>query len=272
MQKVFNITNKYIVLATPLILYSLLSNIYLVVSASGGKIPSILFAIFLFMLMTGAFIAGWFNMVKFAILDSEQEDPNSLIKEFPSGVGEYFLSSLGSVFVMTIITILMLIVSYFIGVHFIGIPDITAESLSKALENTQALKTFVSGLSIEQLTKINLWNILILGTISLTYFSFILYIPALFWKNKNPFIAYFISLKDIFSKHFFKTAGIYLLIFFLNFIISIISTISTGNAIAHFVITLANFYFITAVGVGIFYYYYNTFINPNIGQNIDIQI
>ena len=44
------------------------------------------------------------------------------------------------------------------------------------------------------------------------------------------------------------------------------------NIILHFLITLVNFYFITAVGVGIFYYYYKTFVNLPKGQNVDIEI
>ena len=48
MQKVFNLTNKYIVLATPLILYSLFSTVYMAVSISGGKIINLIFAFILF--------------------------------------------------------------------------------------------------------------------------------------------------------------------------------------------------------------------------------
>lgn len=272
MQKVFNLTNRYIVLATPLILYSLISSVYLVTSASGGKLINLLFAILLFFLMTGAFIAGWFNMIKIAIIDPEREDANSLIKEFPAGVGEFFLSSLGAIFVVFIFSTLMLIGSYFIGANTIGDPGISADTLASALKNTETLKTFVTGLSIEQLTKINLWNMLILGTLTLIYYSLFLYMPALFFKNKNPLFAFFISLKDLFSKNILKTTGIFLLIFVINFFISLISTILGTNVFIHFVLTLLNFYFITSVGVGVFYYYYLNFIQPMIGKNVDIEI
>ena len=66
----------------------------------GGKVINLLIAIVLFTFMTAAFIAGWFNMIKIAVLQPDREDPNSLIKEFVGGVGEYFLSSLGMIFVM----------------------------------------------------------------------------------------------------------------------------------------------------------------------------
>ena len=272
MQNVFKLTNKYIILATPLILYSLLSSVYLAISASNGKVINLIFALCLFVLMTGAFIAGWFSMIKTAIQNPDSEDTNSLIKEFPAGVGEYFLPSLGFLLVVLLLSILSIFISYHIGMHFIGDTGISAESLSKALENTNTFKTYLLGLTEDQLIKISSWNLLILCSISITYFLTFLYLPTLFFKNKNPFIAIFISLKDLFSKHFFKTAVIFLLIFVINFLLSIFSTIFGANTILHFVATLMNFYFITAVGVGVFYYYNETFIESQIGQNVDIQI
>ena len=100
MQKIFEITNRYIILATPLVLFSMISSIYLVASLSGGKILSILFAIILFTLMTSAFIAGWLKMVRGAVETPDNDEPYLLIKDFVPGVGEYFLSATGAVFLM----------------------------------------------------------------------------------------------------------------------------------------------------------------------------
>ena len=96
MQKVFNLVNKYIILTTPLILFSFISNIYMIVSATSGKLIIMLTSILLFILMTAAFIAGWFNMIKIAVKNPDKEDVNSLMKDFLSGVGEYILPSLGA--------------------------------------------------------------------------------------------------------------------------------------------------------------------------------
>lgn len=272
MQKVLSLTNKYIVLATPLILYSLISSVYLVTSASGNKIFILLFALILFFFMTSAFLSGWFNMIKLAILAPEKEDPNSLIKEFVPGVGEFFLYTSGAMILVLLIISLLSIISFFIGAHFIGDPGVSAEALAKALQTPSMLKAFIATLSSEQLVKINHWNLLAMATMTVGYFVLFLYMPTLFFKNKNPFKAYFISLKDLFSKKFFKSVGIFLLIFVFNFLISIFSALFAGNAILHFIITLLNFYFITAVGVGIFYYYYNNFVDTRLGQNVDVKI
>jgi len=170
MQKVFNLTNRYIILATPLILYTLVSSIYLAISTNNGKLINLIVAILLFGLMTGAFIAGWFKMVKLAVVETEDVEPFSLLKNFPEGVGEFFLPSLGALIVVFMLSILMLIASYFIGLNFIGNPDVSADALSKAMQNPIVLKSFILSLNPEQLIKINLWNMLILGTMTLTYF------------------------------------------------------------------------------------------------------
>ena len=272
MQKTFDLANKYIILATPLILYSLFSSIYLIVSAGGNKLINLIFALLLFVLMTSAFIAGWFKMIKLAITEPERENYNSLIKEFPAGVGEYFLSSLGGLILVFIFITLLLVASYFAGNITIGDPNVSAKALAESFQTPESLRAFLLTLSPEQALKISQWNILILSTITLGYFSLMLYFPAMFFKNKNPIIAFYISLKNLFSKHILKTAGIFLLIYVINFFISVLSALRAKLAIMHFIITLANFYFITVASIGIFYYYNTTFVENQIGKNVDIKI
>lgn len=271
MKKIFELTNRYIILGTPLILFSLLSTIYLAVSARGTVIH-LLIAIILFGLMTAAFIAGWFNMVKKAVLEPDREDVNSLIKEFTPGVGEYFLPSLGVILNVIVISIIILIIASIIGMKTIGNPNISIEALNTAVQTPESLKVFLTSLSKEQLIKINAWNLLLLGAMAFTYFLEILYLPAMFFKNKNPFIAFFISLKDLFSRKFFTTLGIFILLFVVYSIISILSALFIKSTILHFLITLANFYFVTCASVGVFYYYHNNFIKSQIGQNIDERV
>ena len=91
----FNHTNKYIILATPLILFSLLSSLYLAFTAGSGKLLNMLIAIILFFLMFTAFIAGWFNMITVSLKNPDRENVNSLMSEFPAGVGEYMLPMMG---------------------------------------------------------------------------------------------------------------------------------------------------------------------------------
>ena len=258
----FQLTNKYIILATPLILFSLLSSLYILFSV-GGNLLSLLIALILFGLMVGAFLSGWFFMIKTCVSNPEQEDPNVLLKEFPAGVGEYFLPVLGLMINTIIISVLLILVSYFVGMKLIGDIGITPEALTKGMESFAAMKTFLGSLTQEQIFKLNAWNMLLFFTMSVTYFLIMFYSPALFFKEKNPFKAYFVSLKDLFSKKFFTNFGLFLILFVSYFILSIFTTLFGANVIMHFVFTLINFYYLVFVAVMVYNYYYKNFVQIN---------
>lgn len=258
----FQLTNKYIILATPLILFSLLSSLYILFSV-GGNLLSLLIALLLFGLMVGAFLSGWFFMIKTCVSNPEQEDPNVLLKEFPAGVGEYFLPVLGLMINTMVISVLLILVSYFVGMKLIGDIGITPEALTKGMESFAAMKTFLGGLTQEQIFKLNAWNMLLFFTMSVTYFLIMFYSPALFFKEKNPFKAYFLSLKDLFSKKFFTNFGLFLILFVSYFILSIFTTLFGANVIMHFIFTLINFYYLVFVAVMVYNYYYKNFVQIN---------
>lgn len=272
MQKVFEITNRYIVLATPLLLFSLFSSVYMYASINGGKIFSILIALIIMTLMTSAFLAGWLKMVKTAVENPDDEGAYLLMKEFVPGVGEFFLSSIGAVLIIFLLFGIIMTGAYFLGNNIIGNPGISADALANAMKNTAELKTLLLSLSTEQLLKLNLWNILLMGALLVNYLLIFLYMPTLFFKNKNPFVAFIISLKDLFSRKFFMSVGVFLLIVVANSIVSIFTTIFSNNFVMHFIMTLMNYYFIVLVVVAVFYYYYQNFILTKIGQNIDIEV
>ena len=165
----FQLTNKYIILATPLILFSLSSSLYILFSV-GGNLLSLLIALVLFGLMVGAFLSGWFFMIKTCVSNPEQEDPNGLLKDFPAGVGEYFLSVLGLMLNTMFISVLLILVSYFVGMKLIGDIGITPETLTKGMESFTAMKAFLGSLTQEQLFKLNAWNMLLFFTIKKIHF------------------------------------------------------------------------------------------------------
>lgn len=271
LKKVINLTNKYIILATPLILFSLLSNLYAVFSAS-GKIINLLFALILLTLMTGAFIAGWFVMIKKAVIDEYPDNPNLLMKDFIPGVGEYFLPATGGVICTTLFSLLFLALTLIIGNHLVGDIGITAEQLSKAMESSEALKAFIGALTVEQMVKISQWNTLILVSLFLIYFLLIFYFPAIFYKNKNPFIALFISLKDLFTKKVFVVFATIFAVSIGYLFLSAISALTAQNLIFHFIVTMLSFYLMIALAIGIFDFYNRNFVISHLGQNIDETI
>ena len=262
----FKYTNKYIILATPLILFSLISSLYILFSAS-GSILGLLITFTLFIMMLTAFLSGWFYMIKLCVQDYEPENPNALIKEFPSGVGEYFLPMLGMIINITVISCILLFISYIIGMKFIGNLNIPSAVLSEAMTSSEALKKFLMSLSQEQLLKLNAWNLLIMLTMGFEYFMVLFYSPAVLFKSKNPFKALFYSLKDLLSSKFLYNMALYFILFASYFFLSVFTTLVSSNPLMHFVCTLANFYYLVFAATSIFYYYFTNFVK--IGSKID---
>lgn len=274
MRNVLKLTNRYIVLVTVLILYSLISNVYAVIFAVGRGVnyAGLIFAALLLFLMTAAFFAGWFKMIKIAVTEPEREDANSLIKYFPEGVGEYFLSVLGMMFKIVIIFAILGFIAFLLGKNYIGNPNIDFQKIAHFGSDTAKMREYILGLTPTQIMQLTKWNFLFMAYSLISYFLIFLYSPALVFKSKNPFIAFFKSLQDLFGRKFLKTLAVFALIIFVNCIISVFSVIFGSNAIAGFIITLGGFYVFTASAVGLFWYYYNNFVKSQIGQNVDIKI
>ena len=262
----FKLTNKYIILATPLILFSLLSSLYILFSIGGNTI-SLIIALILFTFMLGAFLSGWFFMIREGVKEPDMEEPNFLIKEFPAGVGEYFLPVLGAMVIGFVIASAIVLAAYFTGMKMIGDIGISPEVLAKSMESFEELKSMLLSLNEEQLFRLNAWNLLLFASMTVTYFAVMFYAPAMFFKEKNPIKAYFLSLKDLFSRKFFKNLVLFLGLFFSYFILSILTTIFGMNIITHFIFTIINFYYLVFMAVLVFNYYYINY--ARIGAQID---
>lgn len=252
----FEITNKYIILATPLILFSLISSLYLVFSLR-GTFMAVAIALVLFFLMLGAFLAGWFYMLKQSILFPDKEDTTPLIKEFPAGVGEYFLSVLGFLAIYFVIQLVFMLITQQIGMKFIGDIGISPEAISNSIKDPEAL---LGSLSAEQVSKINKWNVLMFLTMTSASFIMMFFPQALVFKDKNPLKAFAEGVKSLFSRKFFTNLGLFLLILASYVALSLLTVFFGTNIVVHFVFTLINFYYFVYVAVLLFNYYYKNFV------------
>lgn len=265
----FNITNKYIVLATPLILFSLISSLYLIFSSNGNTI-SVLLALVLFYLMLAAFLSGWLFMVRKCVTNPQEDDINAFIGEFPAGVGEYFLSMCGLIFVILFLSAIFFAVSYKLGLKYIGDVSDVYQMIFASSGSTESLQSLFLSLSAEKKVMFAKWNILIFFTMIINYFLIMFYSPAIFFKTKNPFAAFFISCKDLLGHKILKNILLFVIIFFVYFILSLISAAFVNNKIIHFVLTLVNFYYAVFAVIYVYNYYYKNFVQ--IGANIDTRI
>ena len=163
-----------------------------------------------------------------------------------------------------------MLITYIVGIKTIGNTGIGTDLIAKATSSADALKSFVDSLTLEQLQKLNMWNLLIICASALTSFLIIFYSPALFFKNKNPFVAFFVQLKDLFSLEFFKNVLLFIIISISYFLVSLLGAFASMNIIFHFIFTLINFYYLVFVAVFVYNYYYKNFVE--IGGNIDTRI
>lgn len=263
-QRAFKITNENIILATPLVLFLFFLSIYLDVSRNAPVTAfSKLLLLTTVVLMLSAFFAGWFFMVKKAvdldkhefIIDEDRAKASlALIKEIPVGIGEYFLSFIGAMFLYTIVLSLVLFAGYHIGVHFIGKVGIPFEQFRTAIGSSIAMKALVSSLSKEQLIRMNYWSLLFLSTMTVFYFLTMFWGAHIVMRNKNPFIALFQSLAFTF-RNLLSAIILFVYISFVNFTVSMINAISTLNPVTYFLSMLIYFYFLVYVVVLVFLYY-----------------
>lgn len=263
-KRAFKITNENIILATPLVLFLFFLSIYLDVSRNAPvTIGSKLLLLTTVVFMLSAFFAGWFYMLKKAvdldkqefIIDEDRAKASlALIKEIPVGIGEYFLSFVGAMFLYTIVLSLVLIVGYHIGVHFIGKVGIPFEQFRTAIGSSIAMKALISSLSKEQLIRMNSWSLLFLSTMTVFYFLTMFWGAHIVMKNRNPFLALFQSLAFTF-KNFFSAVILFVYISLVNFTVSTINAISTLNPVTYFLSMLIYFYFLVYIVVLVFLYY-----------------
>ncbi len=258
------ITNDNIILAPPLIIFMWVLSLYIAFSRETvNSLPLLLLSSVTILVMTAAFFAGWFYMVKKAVKLSKQvfvldidktKATFNLLKTIPSGIGKYFLSFSG----MIIFSILIISVAgslvFQLGIHTIGSLDLDPNQLKSVLTSASDMKAFLDSLSFEQLIKLNNWNLLFLVSTTIMSFLFLLWIPEIVFQTKNPFAALIESIKKIFLKPG-KTIKLFIFMTVLNFVLSFINTFSIINPVLYFVMMVIYFYFLVYLVMLIFLYY-----------------
>ena len=263
-KKSFGIVWRNLILTQPPILFLLIMSLLL-----GGfnrfNANSMVFAIFgsSLIFLGIAFFAGWFLMAKKTIafelddsINAEEKAINSfgLVKHFFPGVGEYFLSILGGTIIFTIASIVASYFAFKIGVNYFGTLDIDFLRKSLELTNANDMHLYLSSLSEDKLLPILNWFLYLFVLQTIAQLLIMWWIPALFYKTKNPLKALLFNFKFLF-KHFFASVGIILFLVVLNIAISLVSSIFGQNSILSLISFLLFFFYVTYYVVVIFLYY-----------------
>ena len=263
-RETIGITNDNIIISFPLILFMWVLTLYITFSRQTvNSLPLLILSSVTVLVMTGAFLAGWFYMIKKAVklskqvfvLDTDRARATfNLVKTIPAGIGKYFLSYSGMIVIGGFIAAVLGACVFQLGTHLIGSLDLNPEQLKNVLSSAADMKAFLDSLSFEQLVKLNNWNLLFLATTTVISFLFMLWVPEIAFKTRNPFMALIFSVKKIFQK-FGKSLKLFIFITVLNFVLSFINTFSLFNPFLYFVMTVVYFYFLVYVVMLIFLYY-----------------
>lgn len=272
-QKAFELTKDNVILAQPLIIFLIVLTFTLAgLAQQKNHITYIIFFIANVLLCT-AFFSGWFYMIKKAILNADKDYKNpeeknkasmALGGEFFKGVGEYFLSVTFTIAAYFVVYVLLLFVSYKAGLQFIPTPHLDWQKLMTMGNATPVeMQQYVSTLSFAQLKAINLWMLYGFGIVSVFSFITMFLFPAVFDNNKNgkkdfvlyaPYRAFNRNLIFIF-KNFFGSLGLLIFLFFVNFILSILSIVFNLNIVLSVIGLIISLYFMTYAVVLVFLYY-----------------
>ena len=274
------ITNSNIILATPLILFTIFASSYLYIAPANNINMSIV--LILFFAMTAAFFSGWFYTIKLAInsfdttefvkpvantpeeKESERQTENIkgdvfyLLKQFPTGVGKYFLEYFFLVGLFFLLLTFVILFTYKAAYALIGNIGISRPDLFFALSTPETMVELLKSLTPEQQQKLSQWNLFFLLTTTLYSFIVMFWAPEIVFKNMSVLNAFITSVVNLFKK-FFKSLTIFAYLMFIYFIISILSVLISSKIVG-FLLTVLYFYFLVYAAVLVFLFYKKEFI------------
>lgn len=214
----------------------------------------------LMLLLTCAFISGWFNMIKTSTLNYKKdktpeqklEEAVKLKNDFFAGVSEYILP----VIVGTVIIIGLFYIHSYLSDLIFGKIDKVIYDLSKYTNDTEALKNYF--VTLPESTWAVIFKKSIFSYIACSLITlFFLYWSASLYMNKNctsfaaPFSAIWYAIKVMF-KNFFQTAFVFIILMIINFILISIQAFFMENVVISFITMILRIYFAAYIVVLIF--------------------
>ena len=272
-KEAFKTANDCILLAIPLVLFMWLLSFYLgYANKIVDRYAELILATATIVVMTGAFCSSWFYMVKKGIetskgiyvLDADRAKAiGNLLKLMPRGIAKFFLPIICALMLFKVCSICLYLLINITGTALIG-EIYTAEQASQIISLTpQEMISFLGTLSDEQITKLRLWNLLIISTTTIYLFSIMLWIPEIIYSTQNPIIALLKSIKKVYKK-FWKSVALFLYLTILNIITSIVSTFALTHPLLYLLIMVIIFYYIIYGVILIFSFYRTEFCETEV--------
>ncbi len=259
-----------VIIIQPLIIFWLIAGLVMDPFVQGQQTLQTnkgLFTLLTVFLLSSAFLAGWYYIIKLAVVRKNQayKTPEekalasiSLLKEFFTGVGEFCIPMLLSIILYIVILFITVFVIYKIGVHYIGHLDLNDKTLKALYSPISAtdIQTAKDGLIIPAQTVFYLkW--LLLFSIGHYVFSFLsLFFGAVIvCDTKNPLKALYLNISFI-VKNFLGAMAVFLFLAFLNLVLFFINIIFAQNMLLS-ILSLALFLFYVSYYMVLVFLYYD---------------
>ena len=239
--------------------------------ASANTLPKMLFGLVTLLLIIIVGIAGFFSTLR-ATVDAEtsvtDKENIEVIRAFPKGVAEYFGASCGIIFIYMLISTLMLLITYFIGMKYVGMFSFSMKEFSDALINMETLTKFMHSISVEDFVKLTKWHMIYAGISSLFTYLLLYWLPETFYVIKNPFLSLFYAVKKSILNPL-KTLALFFTIVLINFAISILISLMLPIPILSLFVYFVYFYGLLFIMALMFNYYRANFIEKPVVANGD---
>jgi len=275
----FKITNNCIVLTIPLIIFVKTLDLYSMFSKYHmDTTPKFLIASITILFMFCIFFAGWFFMVKDAVLLSKKvfvldkdraKETLNLFKSLLDGVGKFFLPFFGAcLFYIFVIQVIAVQIVCMIGSRIIGALDeasmqsVHELTLSSAVSDNSAMMTMIDNMTPEQIVFFGKWSLLFMVVTSLIMYLLMIWFPEIIYKRYNPIKALGTSILKL-LKDFKNSFVIFFILWIIGFVILFANTFALINPFAYLIISIIMFYFVTYAAVSIFLYYDRYFGEQN---------
>ncbi len=257
-KEAFSITYENLICISPLILFMILISLYLgAAKVSIVNVLSLCISIFSLIIMFAIFLSGWFYMIKMAIINSRFSLINlqkdfELLKVFPTGVADYFLTFVYFICCSLFILFLIFLVDYVIAINFIGPVGLEINDLVSFRDLT-TIQYIFSDLTYEQIIKLSGWVFLyVVSTITYSLFT-LMWVPYLVFRTKNVFAALWYSITDAFTSPKILTLLLGLIV--INCIFAVINSYIMLNPFLFFIMTIIYIFFIAHMSMLVFLYY-----------------
>ncbi len=236
----FKRTNDCIILATPMVLFMIITVVYSSFIATHAKTVNLaLFSLITLLIMVSGLMAGWFYMVKKTLKLSDRtfvyendriKALRDLVLTLPNGVGRLFTSFLGFI----IISIFATVFAYYLIIGLIPVDKL------QNLADFLFFNNYITAL------------LFIISSV-LSFFG-MLWIPEMVYNEKNPFKALVNSLIITF-KTFPKTLSLYVFIYLIYFVNMFAIQYLTPYPILVFILLVLYYYFLLYIVILVFTYY-----------------